>query len=90
MSKEGDIDWPPRSPDLTPPDFFLWGYSKSKVYASKAQIIDELEANIRAEIIALPPEMVEEEMKNAAKMAHFAFANRGGHSVDVVFKNWSK
>ena len=21
----GDIAWPPRSPDLTVPDFFLWG-----------------------------------------------------------------
>jgi len=25
ISKNGDFDWPPRSPDLTPPDFFLWG-----------------------------------------------------------------
>jgi len=24
--------WPPRSPDLTPPDHFLWGYLKGRVY----------------------------------------------------------
>ena len=24
--------WPPRSPDLTPDDFFLWGLLKGKVY----------------------------------------------------------
>ncbi|GBL85749.1 hypothetical protein AVEN_193194-1 [Araneus ventricosus] len=24
--------WPPRSPDLTPCDFFLWGYVRDKVY----------------------------------------------------------
>jgi hypothetical protein len=24
--------WPPRSPDLTPCDFFLWGYVKDRVY----------------------------------------------------------
>ncbi|KAJ4438613.1 hypothetical protein ANN_14560 [Periplaneta americana] len=24
--------WPPRSPDLTPCDFFLWGYVKEAVY----------------------------------------------------------
>jgi len=24
--------WPPRSPDLTPPDYFLWGYLKGTVY----------------------------------------------------------
>lgn len=32
ISRFGDIPWPPRSPDLTPVDFFLWGYLKSKVY----------------------------------------------------------
>ncbi|KZC13395.1 hypothetical protein WN55_06048 [Dufourea novaeangliae] len=87
VSKNGDIDRPPRSPDLTPPDFFLWGYLKRKVYASKPQTIDELKANIRAEIIAIPPEMLETVMENAAKRAHFALANKGGHLIDVVFKN---
>jgi hypothetical protein len=24
--------WPPRSPDLTPMDFFLWGFVKDKVF----------------------------------------------------------
>ncbi|RZC40672.1 DDE 3 domain containing protein [Asbolus verrucosus] len=28
----GPIKWPARSPDLTSPDFFLWGYLKDKVY----------------------------------------------------------
>jgi hypothetical protein len=28
------IPWPPRSPDLTPCDFFFWGYVKDKVYVS--------------------------------------------------------
>ena len=32
ISRFGDVPWPPRSPDLTPPDFFLWGYLKGKVY----------------------------------------------------------
>ena len=41
MSKSGDLDWPPRSPDLTPPDFFLWN----------------IEDNIREEIAAIPAEM---------------------------------
>ena len=26
--------WPARSPDLTPPDFYLWGALKGKVYKS--------------------------------------------------------
>ena len=28
ISKFGDLNWPPRSPDLTAPDFFLWDISK--------------------------------------------------------------
>ena len=28
------VEWPPRSPDLTPLDFFLWGYIKSEVYTT--------------------------------------------------------
>ena len=26
------LPWPPRSPDLTPRDFFLWGYVKDHVF----------------------------------------------------------
>ena len=32
MSKRGDWPWPPRSPDLTVCDFFLWGYLKHKIW----------------------------------------------------------
>jgi hypothetical protein len=31
----GPIARPPRSPDLTPLDFFLWGYVKNTVYQVK-------------------------------------------------------
>ena len=34
----GPIPWPPRSPDLSPLDFFLWGYIKNIVYAEKIGI----------------------------------------------------
>ena len=29
IGRRGPIEWPARSPDLTPPDFFLWGVIKS-------------------------------------------------------------
>ncbi|GBO21611.1 hypothetical protein AVEN_208449-1 [Araneus ventricosus] len=28
------VEWPPRSPDLNPLDFFLWRYIKQRVYAT--------------------------------------------------------
>ena len=41
-----NVEWPPRSPDLTPCDFFLWGYTKSKVFTSPPASIDELKDRI--------------------------------------------
>ena len=31
----GDVSWPPLSPDLTAADFFLWGYSKEKMFSNR-------------------------------------------------------
>ena len=44
----GPLEWAARSPDLTPCDFFLWGFLKSKVYSTWPQNLLELEQNIRA------------------------------------------
>lgn len=47
VSFQGDIEWHPRSPDLTPCDFFLWGYLKSKVFQICPQILKLLRNNKR-------------------------------------------
>ena len=87
VSKRGDIEWPPRSPDLTPPDFFLWGFLKSKVYANKPKTINDLKSNIRSEMAAISAEMLARVMYNAEKRTHHAIRNGGGHLADVIFKN---
>ena len=85
MSKNGDLELPPRSLNLTVPDFFLCGYLKCKVYASKPKTIDELKCNIRAKIAAITPKMLANVMQNAQKRAAFCVSNEGGHLIDVVF-----
>ncbi|GFW64087.1 uncharacterized protein TNCV_707921 [Trichonephila clavipes] len=59
ISRFGPVNWPPRSCDLTPLDYFLWGYVKSLVYADKPQTLDHLEDNIRHVIAAIRPQMLE-------------------------------
>ena len=39
--------WPPRSPDLTPPDFYFWRKLKGLVYADNLRSINDLKHNIR-------------------------------------------
>jgi len=36
IGRGGTINWPPRSPDLTPLDFCLWGLMKSEVYRKQS------------------------------------------------------
>ena len=43
IERGGPILWPPRSPDLSPLDFFLWGYIKNIVYAEKIRNIQHLQ-----------------------------------------------
>jgi len=43
--------WPPRSPDLTVCDFFLWGYVKDRVYVPPLPAtVDELQERITAAV----------------------------------------
>ena len=39
--------WAARSPDLTPLDFLVWGFVKSKVYRVKIRDVDHLKRRIR-------------------------------------------
>lgn len=34
IGRGGTVNWPPRSPDLNPLDYYLWGHLKSVVYAA--------------------------------------------------------
>ncbi|GFT30330.1 tc3a_0 protein [Trichonephila clavipes] len=58
ISRFGPVNLPPRSCDLTPLGYFLWGYVKLLVYADKPQTLDHLEDNIRCVIADIRPQML--------------------------------
>ncbi|GFV87427.1 transposable element Tc3 transposase [Trichonephila clavipes] len=64
ISRFGPVNWPPRSCDLTPLDYFLWGYVKLLVYADKPQTLDHLEDNIRRVIADIRQQMLEKVIEN--------------------------
>lgn len=53
------LPWPPRSPDLSPMDFFLWGYVKSQVYNAPLANLEELRQRIVNTFANLPMDMVD-------------------------------
>lgn len=86
ISRRGPVAWPPRSCDLTPLDYFLWGYVKSLVYADKPETIDALEENIRRVIADIRPQMLQKVVENWASRLEFIRASRGGHLPEIIFK----
>ncbi|GFV18540.1 DUF4817 domain-containing protein [Trichonephila clavipes] len=80
ISRFGPVNWPPRSCDLTPLDYFLWGYVKSLVYADKPQTLDHLEDNIRRVIADIRPQMLEKVIENWTSRLDYIRASRGRHT----------
>lgn len=72
-------DWPARSPDLNPLDYFLWGYLKSKVYSPWPRNLDDLETNIRREVRNLQPAMIRRAIMEIKVRAQKCLNARGGH-----------
>jgi hypothetical protein len=57
--QDGPISWPLRSPDLTPVDFFMWGYVKDIVYANLVLDLQNLRNRITNAISTITPDMLQ-------------------------------
>lgn len=58
LRRLGPWNWPPRSPDLTPLDFYLWGKIKEKVYVTPVNCREELERRLIQALGELDPNEV--------------------------------
>ncbi|GFV43695.1 DUF4817 domain-containing protein [Trichonephila clavipes] len=85
ISRFGPVNWPPRSCDLTPLDYFLWSYVKSLVYADKPQTLDHLEDNIHRVIADIRPQMLEKVIENWASRLDYIRASRGSPMPEIIF-----
>ncbi|GFX58062.1 transposable element Tc3 transposase [Trichonephila clavipes] len=86
ISRFGPVNWPSRSCDLTPLDYFLWGYVKSLVYADRPQTLDNLEDNIRCVIADIRLQMWEKVIENSTSRLDYIQARRGSHMPEIIFK----
>ena len=59
-----DVNWPPRSCDLTWLDYFLWGTVKDECYANQPETIQELKHEIKVAIDEIRAHTVENVLKN--------------------------
>jgi hypothetical protein len=79
ISRGCRFPWPPRSPDLTPADFWLWGYLKSRVYLSCPSNLSELKDAIRREVSCIHPDMLHSAVAGFVTRLQCVIPCGGGH-----------
>lgn len=86
IGREGPINWPPRSPDLTPMDYYVWGHMKSIVYAEKVTTKNELMERIlnAFEILKNNPDTVKRATQGILRRADICVHSQGGHFEQLL------
>ncbi|GFO20935.1 transposable element tc3 transposase [Plakobranchus ocellatus] len=84
ISRRCDPEWAPHSPDLNPPDFYLWGYLKDNVYINNPQIIPDLKAVITQKIRQIPREECVRVIGNFARHLQVCLQRGGGHMEHIL------
>ncbi|GFX11886.1 transposable element Tc3 transposase [Trichonephila clavipes] len=87
ISRFGPVNWPPRSCDLTPLDYFLWGYVKSLVYADKPQTLDlTIWKTTFAMLLPIYGHKCWKVIENWTSRLDYIRASRGSPMPEIIFK----
>ncbi|GFU33117.1 DUF4817 domain-containing protein [Trichonephila clavipes] len=81
VSRRCRYPWPPRSPDLTPADFWLWGYLKFRVYLSGLSSLSELKDAIHREVSSIHPDVLHSTVAGFVTRLECLLPCGGGHVV---------
>lgn len=85
IGRGGPISWPPRSPDLTPLDFYLWGALKSLVYNNEPIESEmELVGRLSAAIHEINPLTISAANKSIIKRSRLCISEGGGHFEQLL------
>jgi hypothetical protein len=79
IGRGGPVNWPARSPDLTPLDYFLWGHLKNYIYREPVNNLEELNDRIHEALAAVTPNMIRLARENLIKRARLCLDMEGGH-----------
>lgn len=86
IGRGGPVNWPPRSPDLTPLDYFLWGHLKSEVYNEEFNTREQLLEKIITvcDNIRNNPEVIDRSVKNILKRSRKCIDVGGIHFENLL------
>lgn len=79
IGRGGPVLWPPRSPDLTPLDFFVWGYIKNIVYRTQPESMDELIQKVQDAFQTITAQMLHNVHEGVIRRINACIDAGGGH-----------
>ena len=79
IGTDGPTPWPPRSPDISHLDFFLWRYVKDKVFSTPVPDITNLKARITDTFATMTEDMVENTWREIGYGLDVLRATKGAH-----------
>ncbi|KFM73977.1 hypothetical protein X975_13500, partial [Stegodyphus mimosarum] len=79
IGRGGPIPWPPISPDITPLDFFVWGFVKANVYRRRVSNIDDLKARITTVITSVDANVLAGTWRENEYRLDILRAKKGAH-----------
>ena len=79
IGRRGPIEWAARSPDLTPLDFFLWGFVKQKVYVRNYVSLNDLRSSITKAVRSIKPDVLNRVFSNISKRLDLVIEKNGAH-----------
>uniref|UniRef100_A0ABD2XHU5 Tc1-like transposase DDE domain-containing protein n=1 Tax=Trichogramma kaykai TaxID=54128 RepID=A0ABD2XHU5_9HYME len=75
----GNRKWPPRSPDMTPLDFYHWGRLKDRCYAEPPTTKEDMRQRIIREWRLITPRELQRVRRQFLKIIHCVIEHEGGH-----------
>ena len=83
LGHRGPYEWPARSCDITPCDFFLWGWAKEEVYKRSPSNLEELEFAIRDVLTNIPAEFLRKAVVEEVPARLQKLTERNGGYVEI-------
>ncbi len=79
IGRGGPVEWPPRSPAITPLDFFLWEHLKQEVYKTTITSLDDTMERIRTACANISEETLRDVQQSIKFRAQVCFAGNERH-----------
>lgn len=72
------IRWPPRSPDITTCDFWLWGFLKDNIYSRRKASVADLKDSIRRHVLDIWADSLRSAVENTVLRLEHIVEHEGG------------